>query len=807
MSDNRPKSRKRGETTSSGDVYKRDEALNTGKVGNADYSGRKTPGHGPALNNKASGKGRTSRGITRAGGGLGLAAILALLLFGGNAFGGGGSSPSPTQAPKPTPTPTPTPVVTPAAASAGHYNPPVTTYTNTNMSDVSTTTDGKAREKFTKLKGNGQDTVTILVYMCATDLEANYGMATADINEMAYATQSDKVNVILQTGGTKKWQNTVMNTATNERWKVSTKSLIALDRNVGRKQMTDPATLQEFIEWGVKEYPADRYMLILWDHGGGSIQGYGYDQIYPNATMTVDKIANVLKNTGVKFDVVGFDACLMANVETAVAVAPYADYLIASEETEPGTGWYYTNWLTMLANNSSTPTLQFGKQLVDDFIAKSSQRDKTSLSIVDLAEFDATVPSALTAFAKTITSSVQADGFRTILNARSSSKEFAQTTKIDQVDLVHFCENVNSKEARDLISAIKGCVKYNRIYNMTNASGLSIYFPYRATSKVSTAARLYDSLGMDSSYTDAIRSFATLEASGQVVTNNSSNSLFNMLGGAPASNGTQYVSSADILSLLMGGGGSSSGYGSLGNLLGGSYGVDTSSVDLFSQLISGRDHVQTDELILSEVDGQQVLRLSQDQWDLINGILLNVWADDGTGYIDLGLDNVFEFNDEGDLIVDYDGKWISIDDQVVSYYMTAEEFYDDDSYVIEGYVPASVTFTTEDGDTDSARVNFIIQFTDQDPDGVVLGAQKVYEEEVEGKGYIELREGDTIDFICDYYDYDGNWQNTYPLGKSLAFDGELNVGTIQIKDTDLLFSYQLNDIYDSKTYTPMCSYR
>ncbi len=799
---NRPRSRKRGEVTSSGGVHKRGDGLGTGKVGNADYSEKERPQVGTPL---PTARRRRTRNVTRAGGGLGIAAILAMLLFGGNIFGGGGQTPAAT--PVPTPKPTPVPTVQPApAAAAGHFNAPQTTYTNTNMNTVNETVSGGVRDKFTKIIGNGQDRVTVLVYMCATDLESNYGMATADINEMAYAVQSDKVNVILETGGTKRWQNTVMHAGNNERWKVSTKSLIALDRDMGRKQMTEAQTLEDFINWGVASYPADRYMLILWDHGGGSIQGYGYDQLYPNTTLTVDKISNVLKNTGVKFDLIGFDACLMANVETAVAVAPYADYLIASEETEPGTGWYYTNWLSMLANNSSTSTLAFGKQLVDDFIANSSSRDKTSLSIVDLAEFDAAVPTALSSFARSITSTVQADGFRNIANARYSTKEFAQSNKIDQIDLVHFCQNVNTKEAQDLISAIKKCVKYNRIYNMTNASGLSIYFPYRSASKVSTAARLYDNLGLESDYTDAIRSFATMAASGQTVTQNSGNSLFSMLGGAPASNGTQYVTSGDILNLLMGGGGASSGYGSLNSLLGGSYGVDTNSVDLFSQLLTGRT-VDQSALVLSENDGQMTLRLSQDQWDLINSIALNVWADDGEGgYVDLGLDNVFEFNDEGDLIVDYDGLWLSLDDQVVSYYVNSEEYYDDGSYVIEGYSPAIVTYTNDDGETESAQVNFIIQFTEENENGIVLGAQKVYEEGVEGKGYVELKEGDTIEFLCDYYDYDGNYDDTYYLGDPMFYDGELNVGTYEITDTRLLFSYRLTDIYNAQSFTPVCEY-
>ena len=118
--------------------------------------------------------------------------------------------------------------------------------------------------------------------------------------------------------------------------------------------MTDPATLADFIRYCKETFPADRYALIMWDHGGGSLAGYGYDELYgAKGAMTLDKFCDALNKAGCRFDFIGFDACLMATVETAVAAEPYADYLIASEETEPGVGWYYTNWLTKLSQNTT----------------------------------------------------------------------------------------------------------------------------------------------------------------------------------------------------------------------------------------------------------------------------------------------------------------------------------------------------------------------------------------------------------------------------------------------------------------------
>ncbi|MBQ1490817.1 MAG: hypothetical protein IIZ39_02555, partial [Blautia sp.] len=73
--------------------------------------------------------------------------------------------------------------------------------------------------------------------------------------------------------------------------------------------------------------------------------------------MPLASINKALKNAGLRYDFIGFDTCLMATVENARMLADYADYMIASEETEPGIGWYYTNWLTALSRNTSIPTV------------------------------------------------------------------------------------------------------------------------------------------------------------------------------------------------------------------------------------------------------------------------------------------------------------------------------------------------------------------------------------------------------------------------------------------------------------------
>ncbi|MBQ3488388.1 MAG: peptidase C11, partial [Clostridia bacterium] len=242
-----------------------------------------------------------------------------------------------------------------------------------------------------------------MIYMCGTDLESKYGMGTSDLGEMVKATISDRVNVIVETGGCRAWKNNIVSSSVNQIYQVQTGGLRRLEDNFGTAAMTDPDNLATFIRYCTKNFPANRNILIFWDHGGGSLSGYGYDEKQGSGfgtsadTMTLPEINAALKKGGCTFDWIGFDACLMATLETALVCNDYADYMIASEESEPGTGWYYTDWLTQLSKNTSASTESIGKTIVDTFIAASQRAQsnaQVTLSVLDLAKMQGTVPAA-----------------------------------------------------------------------------------------------------------------------------------------------------------------------------------------------------------------------------------------------------------------------------------------------------------------------------------------------------------------------------------------------------------------------------
>lgn len=749
---NRPVSHGKNVVGQSNGVNKRGSGLGTGPVGNQNYNGHKNS----SSNNSNGGK--------RAGGGsmLGIIIAIVVLLLGG---GGGLSS---------------------ILGSSGSSGGTGMTSTNTSTSTLDTSVAQGSRAKRTVIKGGGDDVITIMVYMCGTDLESKYGMATADLNEMKNATIADNINIIVYTGGCNQWKDSTISSTVNQIYKVESGKLICLEKDMGNAAMTKPENLTSFIQYCTSNYPANRNELILWDHGGGSITGYGYDEKNRvSGSMTLAGINTALKNAGTTFDFIGFDACLMATVENGLMLTNYADYMIASEETEPGVGWYYTNWLTKLSNDTSMATIEIGKNIVDDFVdvcAQKCQGQQTTLSVVDLAELEATVPSELSEFAKDTNSMIQNNDYKAVSTARNGAREFARSSNIDQVDLVDFAMNLDTKSGEELADALKGCVKYNRTStNMTNAYGLSIYFPYKKAGKVPQVVNTYQSIGMDDEYSKCIQEFASLEANGQV-TASSSYSAPNVSGNLGGILGQMIIS-----------------------------GLGDGSIDLgtLASLASGRAMSQDDQdayiaansfnadNLIWLMDGNTYkMTLPEDQWSLVTDLELNVFYDDGEGYIDLGVDNVFDLDDDGQLIGEYDMTWFGIDGQVVAFYHL-DTIENDGVTTITSYVPAYLN---------GERVRLLVVFDNEHPDGYLVGANTDYnngETEAIAKNVTELNAGDKIDFICDYYSYDGTYLDSYYLGDTVTVSDDMEIGYLELpSDAVVKATYKFTDIYQQVYWTP-----
>lgn len=688
-------------------------------------------------------------------------------------------------------------------------------------------TEAGIREKYTKILGDGKDEVTLMVYMCGTDLESEYSMASYDLSEMAAANLGDNVNIIIYTGGCSKWHINGISTKYNQIYQLKDGGLSCLNSNAGSSTMLTPENLAGFIEYCAENFEANRMGLILWDHGGGTISGYGYDEKYPNTdSLTLDKIDEALTMADVKFDFIGFDACLMATAETGLMLSEHADYMIASEESEPGIGWYYTNWLTKLGENSSMATTTIGKNIADDFVSKCASEaygQAATLSVTDLAQLQYVLPEKLSAFAKAATDLINDGQYKTISTARGSSRAFGESSGVDMVDLADLASHIDTEEAKALKEAVLSCVKYNNTSrDMSNSYGLSIYFPYESTYYVSTVLGIYDSIDMDDNYGECIKSFASYQGSGQFASGGQHSAYDSFDSYDAGSYYSQQSSAEDIYSFFeqfLGGaysdnsnysdyygGGSYGGYG--GSYGGYGYGSES---DWFSDYMGygygsgfsghgyGRsvaqyiadNHFDAD---LTWKDGK--IALTKEQWQLVTDLQLNVFVDDGEGYIDLGKDNIYEISDNGELLAQKDLTWIVASSdgenwQVVPYYYTSS-LKDGDELISYGKIPVLLN---------GNKANLLIQIDDEAIK--VIGAVNTYDEtKVIAKNTIQLSEGDEIQFICDYYKYDGTFQDSYILGDKLIVGAKgVLLGDGDISTYKTLANYEIQDIYRQSYWT------
>ncbi|MCR4902710.1 MAG: peptidase C11 [Butyrivibrio sp.] len=822
----KPRSKQKNITEGGKGVHKRGSGTGQGPVGKGSFMG----GNGIDQSQQLSGGGSGS-GPNRTGGGglLKIAIIAIVILLGGGGglstfLGGGSTQYDTTSYDTTTYTQTTGSSIngqnnTSSNTSSGGYSSlsslgsyaslfgnvsgTTTGWSGTaNTGKLSTDVAATARDRYTTIYGDGSDVFTIMVYMCGTDLESRSGMATNDLNEMLKATVTNSnLNLIVFTGGCSSWRNNVVSSSVNQIYKISGGQMTLLEKNAGTAAMTDPDNLTSFIKYCKSNYPANRNMLIFWDHGGGSLSGYGYDEKNPRSgSMSLAGINTALKNADMKFDVIGFDTCLMATVETDIMISAYADYIIASEETEPGIGWYYTNWLTKLNNNTSLSSLELGKYIIDDFVdecARTCQGQKATLSIVDLAELESTVPDSFKAFSSSTTEMIKNNEYKAVSDARSGAREFAQSSRIDQIDLVQFAQSIGTEESNALADALLSAVKYNRTSsNMTNAYGISIYFPYKKVSSVDTAVSTYDQIGLDDEYSDCIKEFASLEVSGQVATGGSS-SAFDMLLGSGAGSGSAYsgVETLETIAQLV------SMFASSGR---GITGLDSSN----TEFMSGRaldSQAQAEYITANQFDasaltwqvddeGNYYLPMTDEQWSLVHSVDLCMYYDDGTGYIDLGQDNLFDIADDGSLIADMDKAWLSINSQPVAYHHM-DTIENGDEYTMTGYVPALLN---------GERVNLIVIHDSDNPDGYIAGADPDYDADITqtvSRGLIDLQEGDTLDFLCDYYSYDGEFQDSYYLGEQMTVEGDMLVSYTLIGE-DSIEAYMFTDIYNQTYWTP-----
>lgn len=359
---------------------------------------------------------------------------------------------------------------------------------------------------------------TILVYMNGSDLETNGGHATRDLAEMVQVGSSDRVNVLVETLGTARWTPPFIAGDRNQRWRVAPGNLDLVDDTVGRRDVADPHTLRDFIVWGMKAYPAEKYALIFWNHGGGAVGGYGHDETNPQSpSLGLEGIRqgihDALQGTGQQFELIGFDTCLLATTELAAALSPYGRYMVASEELEPGHGWSYTPVLQAVQADPDITGDRLGRVIADSYRQQAAEHETDkmiTLSVVDLARVQAVVDALQQFLSAAAPALEQADGLRTLQGARSKAESYGSTyDMVDLADLAAKASALAPQQAEQLAASIKAAVVYNVNSEGTpRASGLSVYFPHKGKHNIEARLNRYERTGFAAPYREFIAGYA-----------------------------------------------------------------------------------------------------------------------------------------------------------------------------------------------------------------------------------------------------------------------------------------------------------
>ena len=391
--------------------------------------------------------------------------------------------------------------------------------------------------------------------------------------------------------------------------------------------------------------------------------------------------------------------------------------------------------------------LQTGKKLADDFLEAYIFADMPTLSVLDL-RYVPKLYAALESYWGSAYTALQSGSYGAFSQVRSNVREFGDN-EYDQVDLSDLAtltkQSLSLGTEDDVQAAVQNMVVYNVTYEKS-AAGIAVYFPCLWPDYYGDTRFEMTCVGFPESYFEFYDKFMNTMLSGQSLSQ----------------------SDIDFYSYY----------------------------DWFDSSEVGGENVTTindNDFELIDKGDYYALSLSDEAWNLITYIDMTVYLDDGEGYIDLGNDNVYEFDDDGDLKVDFDYTWISINGVIVPFYAETEEQTDDYWYTT-GYVPAELNGSTD--------IEIVLRWDSDHDSGFVAGYRlKTEEPTVAAKGLHSFTETDQIQYTCSYYDYDFNYDRDYTLGDPVTYTSEPVVTYEEIGEYRTVIQYTLRDIYNNEHFT------
>lgn len=378
---------------------------------------------------------------------------------------------------------------------------------------------------------------TIMIYMCGADLESRLGIATADLNSIIPSSiDLNTTNVIVYLGGTTKWHNSFASSNSNNIVKL-TENGYEIVKQEERKNLGDADTFAGFLNFAYENYKADRYDLIIYDHGMGALgsisDDFSDDFLY--AFEMQDALEKTHFNKNNKMETVLFRTCLNGTYEIANVFSPYANYMVASEEITRGSkDSNVFNFINDLNLNDDGNV--FGSKFISGYKQYMDSLDyfgdlDSTYSVLDLRKFS-NLSNSLDSFFSDV--DVKKD-FNKISKIRANMHQYAveaaDSSDYDTVDLyelINSMKELSPSKANKVLKSFDEVVKENWAIN-NHSFGLSIYFPYNGSSSViELHMKVFDRLNINNNYLKFIKGFASIKGDKSGISMNFSNNALSM---------------------------------------------------------------------------------------------------------------------------------------------------------------------------------------------------------------------------------------------------------------------------------------
>ncbi len=516
-------------------------------------------------------------------------------------------------------------------------------------------------------------TFSLLVYMIGSDLESMGGAASADLGEILAAQSSPQLKIAVQTGGAISWENEEAGPGNACRRFLVKDGKLELQDDLGVINMSDAGSLADFIRWGADLCPADRSALILWNHGAGTLMGYGMDENYESVMLEICDLQEALQEAGKHFTFIGFDACLMSTVEVASALEGWADYLICSEETEPANGWNYVNFLSLLAAQPGVEMEKLGKRIVDDFVddPDSTPYDNSTLAVLDLSK----LPALRSAVANVLEAAAEPlqNNYADLSLSRSKARSYGGGM-YEQVDILDLLDQLaaylgnggagtgtGQQNSSAILASLTAAsdewrkaasdmTLYTRSMD-SRSGGLALYFPYLLPDRYEKVSEWMEQIGYDRNYFEFFDQFLSIVIAEQ--------------------------ERADVQPVAA-------------NVKQAPW-YHPENVDLMEETYIDPSTLQLKE---AELFGEQLqyIDLKGEQWKLIDQIENVLYVDtEEYGLIELGCKNLMHtITETGDPYYAFDGLWMELEDRIVPYYEAYYTINVEDSPYSFGMIPAEL---------------------------------------------------------------------------------------------------------------------